>query len=379
MTQPRAVVPEEEDLAALLEELGTYDAPERGDLREGVVVAVRPGEVIVDIRAKQEAIVSPREVQAMPREEYATLHPGDGVLVYVVHPSGPDGSPVVSIERAKAQEDWLRAEELLDSGVIVTLTVTGCNRGGLLCDFGRVQGFVPASQVVRISRRRTSPDEDPLTQLIGEEIALKVIEVDRRRRRLVLSERQAVREWRAQQRQRLLSELTPGQVRRGRVSNLCDFGAFVDLGGMDGLVHISEIAWHRIKHPSEALRPGQEVEVYVLRVDPEAERVGLSIKRLKADPWVEAGERYSVGQTLTGTVTHVVRFGAFVELEPGIEGLVHVSELSEEHVSDPTEVVDEGQVVNVSVLSVDLERRQIGLRLEDVTDGLGTDVAAGAV
>jgi small subunit ribosomal protein S1 len=360
----------DEDFATLWQTYGDvygYATPMRGDLREGVVLQSRSDRVIVDIGAKQEALIADRELQEMTVEDRDLLRPGNAVSVYILHPGDAERAPIVSIERARAYQDWVRAEDLLQSGEILTLKVTGCNKGGALCELGRLQGFIPASQIsTQPPGEPTDPSGDRLTLLVGMELPLKVIEVDRRRRRLIMSERQALREWRAKQRERLLSELSIGEVRRGTVSNLCDFGAFVDLGGMDGLVHISEIAWQRIRHPSQVLRVGQEIAVEVLRVDPEAQRIGLSIKRTLEDPWQSVDDKYHIEEFVEGTVTHLVRFGAFVELEPGIEGLVHLSELADGEVQDPAEIVRVGQRLRLMVLNIDTERHQIGLSLRRV-------------
>ncbi|NLD44294.1 MAG: 30S ribosomal protein S1 [Chloroflexi bacterium] len=367
MSQSGLMAGGDEDFATLWEAYGdaySYATPSRGDLREGVVLQTRPDQVVIDIGAKQEALVSTRELQAMSPEDLGTLQPGAPVYVYILQPPSGDRAPIVSLERARAYQDWLRADELLASGEVVTLKVTGCNKGGAVCDFGRLQGFIPASQISSLPPRATSDAHlDRLTQMVGVELPLKVIEVDRHRRRLILSERLAIREWRAQQRDKLLAEMHEGQVCTGTVSNLCDFGAFVDVGGMDGLVHVSEIAWQRIAHPSQVLQIGQSVQVQVLRVDREGQRIGLSIKRTQPDPWLAVEDRFHIEDTVSGVVTHLVRFGAFVELEPGIEGLVHLSELGEGEVQSPAEVVAEGQAVRVMILSIDIARHQMGLSI----------------
>ncbi len=371
MSQSESATLDGEDFRSLWQTYGStfdYVIPSRGDLREGTVLQARPDQVVVDIGAKQEALLAARELQAMSREELAGLRPGAPVYVYVLQPPTGDGAPIVSLERARAYQDWLRAEALLASGEVVTLCVASCNKGGLVCDFGRLQGFVPASQIASMPPRGPADGSaDRLVQMVGLELPLKVIEVDRRRRRLILSERMAVREWRARQRDRLLGELQPGDVRTGTVSNLCDFGAFVDLGGMDGLVHVSEISWQRIAHPDQVLRIGQSVEVEVLRVDRDSQRIGLSIKRTQPDPWEGMEERYEIEQTVSGVVTHLVRFGAFVELEPGIEGLVHLSELADQEVQDPATVVTAGQSLRVMILNIDVGRHQMGLSLRRAT------------
>ncbi|MHB1296237.1 MAG: 30S ribosomal protein S1 [Anaerolineae bacterium] len=362
--------PQEQEFAALWEHLGdTYDyvSPARGDVRKGVVMSAGPNEILIDIGAKQDAIVSSRDLEHMSREEIAALTPGKEVNVFIVRADDREEQIVVSVRLARAYEDWDRAQEVMDSGEIVQAEVVSYNKGGLVVAFGNLQGFVPMSQIANLSQR-TGGDTTPegLASLVGEELALKVIEVNRRRRRLILSERGARREWRAAQRERLMSELKEGDIRTGTVSSLRDFGAFVDLGGADGLIHISELSWSRVKHPAELLEVGQTVQVMVLRVDPEAQRIGLSLKRVQPDPWADIDSRYRVDDTVHGKVTHLVKFGAFVELEPGVEGLVHVSELADMMVDDPSEVVAEGEELDLRVLGVDSERHQIALSLRGV-------------
>ena len=366
-SQPENSPEDFESMWELLEQSLGYLNPSRGDIREGVILKVRPDEVIIDIGAKQDAILSPREWQKMTPEEKAALHEGDRVLVYVLRFDDRTGILTVSLKLAQEHKDWVRAEELLESGEIVTVTITGFNKGGLLCPFGSLQGFVPASQVVDLLRRtRERTQMEALAKLVGEEMAVKVIEVNRRRRRLILSERAAQREWRAQQRERLLEELEVGEIRTGVVSNLCDFGAFVDLGGLDGLVHLSELSWGHVSHPSDVLEVGQQVQVLVLNVDRERQRVGLSIKRIQPDPWAQAAEKYRPGELVTGVVTRLAQFGAFVELEPGVEGLIHLSELAEGNVTDPSQVVHEGEQVTALVLAVDPGEHRLSLSLRQV-------------
>jgi small subunit ribosomal protein S1 len=232
-----------------------------------------------------------------------------------------------------------------------------------------LQGFVPASQIADIPQRvRFATQADNLSEWIGKEMAVKVIEVNRRRRRLILSERNAMREWRTKQRERLLAELKVGDVRSGTVSSLRDFGAFVDLGGVDGLVHLSELSWVRVNHPSDILRVGDVINVMVLNVDHEAQRIGLSYKRTQPDPWDQVADKYEVGQLVTAKVTHLVKFGAFVELEPGVEGLVHSSELATGNVMDPEHVVSVGDELELLVLNVDAAQHRIGLSLRQAPD-----------
>lgn len=357
----------QDDFAALWETVAAeydYVHPVRGDIRKGQILKVSPNEVLVDIGAKTDAIVSNRDLETMESEEFAELKPGQEINVYVVRADDREGSLIVSINLARAYEDWIKAQELMESGEIISITVTGHNKGGVVGSFGSIQGFIPASQITSLRPRgRTDQDGSDLAELVGKELPVKVIEVNRRRRRLILSERAAQREWRAAQRERLLSELGEGDVRTGTVSNLCDFGAFVDLGGIDGLVHISELSWEHVNHPRDVLQVGQEVEVEVLRVDQERQRIGLSLKRTQPDPWLSIDSRFSAGQVVEGVVTHLAKFGAFVELEPGVEGLVHVSELADGNVEDPAQVVSEGERLTVLILDVDAEQRRISLSL----------------
>ena len=365
-------ITQEEDFSTLFEQWAAnvdYGEPKRGDIRQGVVLVKTPYEMIVDVGGKRDAVVPSYELGQLEPERLEAIQVGGKVNVYVLRTDDPDSGLLVSIKRAREYEDWLHAQELLDSGEVFESEITGYNKGGLLCSFGRVQAFVPASQIARLPRGRYAGGgqpgsaDDALAGLVGETMTLKVIEVNRRRRRLIVSERAATREARAQQRDEVLAELQPGETRTGVVSSIRDFGVFVDLGGVDGLVHISELSWTRIEDPNTLATVGQEVQVQVLHVDLETQRIGLSIKRLHADPWTEAVERYHPGEVVTGTVAHIAKFGAFVELEPGVEGLVHLSELAEGEFGDPSNVLSPGQQVQVLVLTVEPERHRLSLSL----------------
>jgi len=358
----------ENDFASLWEVMAeTYATPGRGDIRKGTIVSKRPGEIILDVGAKQDAVLSSREMQAMRPEEFEALKVGDAFYVRILRADDREDHLVVSIRLGREYEDWERAQKLLESGEIVKCKVIGYNKGGLICVLGTVQGFVPTSQIANFEQRtQGSSQPEGLAQLVGQELALKVIEVNRHRRRLIFSERAAFREWRAHQRDRLLAEIREGEVRSGIVSSLREFGAFVDLGGMDGLIHLSELSWSRVKHPSAVVKVGQQVEVLVLQVDREAQRIGLSLKRLQADPWTQVGSKYQAGQLVQAVVTHLAKFGAFAELEPGVEGLIHISELAEGNVNDPAEVVTEGERLTLLILDVEPQRQRIGLSLRQV-------------
>lgn len=356
----------EEELESMRELLAEPDATmrtlHRGDFVEGTVVQVTPTEVLVDIGMKSEGIIPLRELQTP--EGIEELHVGDRIIAYVLQPEDQEGHAILSLRRAGQERAWRRLEEIARRGEVIEAKVIDYNKGGVVVDVG-LRGFVPLSQIV--SLRRTSETETTeelaarLKELVGRTLSLKVVEIDRKRNRLILSERNAVRDLRARQREELFEELAPGQIRRGRVSNLASFGAFVDLGGVDGLIHVSELAWSRVSHPSEVVRVGDEVDVYVMSVDRESKKIALSLKRARPDPWATVDQRYEVGQELVGTITQIKPFGVFVKLEDGIEGLVHTTEL--EGVSK--NALREGQRLRVRVLSIDPERRRLSLALAD--------------
>ncbi|MFO8036665.1 MAG: S1 RNA-binding domain-containing protein [Anaerolineales bacterium] len=277
-------------------------------------------------------------------------------------PETPE-SPEESEESNPLQDVWEEARSLMAETETLELPVVGCNRGGLLVDWKGLQGFVPASHLPDLT---PSGDEEmrqeELRRFVGTRLPLRIIELDRDADRFVLSERATQVD--DGNREDVLNTLEPGDVCEGRVTNLCSFGAFVDLGGFEGLVHISELSWGRVAHPADVLESGQSVDVYVLNVEPERERVGLSLKRLQPNPWESVEDRYSVGQIVEGTVTHVVDFGAFVQVEEGLEGLIHVSELASGNPCDPHDVLRDGDDVAVEVLNIDRARRRMGLRLE---------------
>lgn len=279
-------------------------------------------------------------------------------------PAGPpqpayQGDPVPGND---GEADWALAEQARDSGEVQEATIVGWNRGGLLAHWRGLQGFLPASQLQRMIHYSCDDERDAaFAGRVGEMLQLRVIEVDRSRKRLVFSERAL--QWGPSNGQCLWDELEPGQVRRGRVRNLCNFGAFVDLGGIDGLIHISELSWRHIRHPSEVLQIGQDIDAYVMAIEPKRKRVALSLKKLTADPWQTVGERYQPGQIVQGTVTNVLNFGAFVHIEDGIEGLIHVSEFGNGAPTHPRDHLAEGDQVSVRIIDVDAANRRLALSL----------------
>jgi len=345
--------------------------PQRGDTVEGLIVSVSNSEVIIDIGGKSEGVVTSRDLDHLDLDYRKNLKVGDKVMAYVVRAENAEGHPILSLGRAQVEGDWKKAEKLFEAEEIIAEKVTDCNRGGLIVNLGRVRGFVPASQVVAVRLPRDADDEariEMLKQVVGKELRLKIIELDRRRNRLILSERAAIREWRQEQKERLLEELQEGSVRHGVVSSLCDFGAFVDLGGADGLVHLSELSWRRVGHPKQVLKVGQEIDVFVLGVDRDRRRIALSIKRLQQEPWSTVESRFEIGQLVTGTITNLTDFGAFAKLDDDIEGLIHISELSEERIEHPRDVVQEGQEFSLRIIRIDADRQRLGLSLRRVAD-----------
>ena len=357
-------------MSALLDSDYGLSLPTRGEIREGVVARITPNEILVDVGAKSEGVITGRELDSLDETTRKALTVGQKILIYVMDPEDRNGNIVLSLTRAREEQDWRDAETLLASQDVYSGSVAGFNKGGLIVKLGNVRGFVPASQLGPSRRRRSEGDtpEQKWARMVGEPMQVKVIEVDRGRNRLILSERAAAKESREAQKDRLLTEIKAGDVRTGHVISLAEFGAFVDIGGADGLVHLSELSWKHITHPNEVLHVGQEVEVIVLNVDHERKRIGLSLKRREDDPWTLIQRKYQIGQLITGTITKLAKFGAFarVDGEDEIEGLIHVSELSDGHIEHPREVVNEGQALTLRVIKIEPDKRRMGLSLKRV-------------
>jgi len=344
----------------------------RGDVVDGVIVRIDQDEILVDIGLKSEGVLSTKELPAAGDWSFENLHLNDKVLVYVIQPETADGHALLSLKRANAERQWRIAEEQYKNNELLKARVIDFNKGGLIVDVSGIRGFVPISQILNLKREEVASGGEnqetaaKLQSMKDKELQLKIIEINRARNRLILSERLAQQEWRQRRREELLDELKPGEVRRGVVSNLANFGAFVDLGGADGLVHISQLAWSRVNHPSEVLKVGQEVEVQVLSVDKEKKKIALSIKRAEVDPWTTVEQRYTPGQVVTGTITKIAPFGAFARIEDGIEGLIHLSELLPG--MDPKTNLHEGQQLQLRILRIDAERRRLGLSLRQAEE-----------
>ena len=353
-----------------------YKSLKYGDVMDGIIMRLDRDEILVDIGSKSEGVVPSREFSSLTNEERNALEMGETILVFVVQPENLEGQAVVSIDRARQEKSWRRLQEIFDANDVIEAEVTNYNKGGLLVNLDGVRGFVPASQVSEIRGGDEASKQADMARMIGSSLPLKVIEINRHRNRLILSERQAVQERRDVMKEQLIQELKEGEVRKGRVSSICDFGAFVDIGGADGLVHLSELSWSRVRHPSEILRIGQEVEVFVLGINPQERKIALSLKRTQAEPWSQVGDKYEVGQLVRGQITQLANFGAFARIEDGIEGLIHVSELTDERIVHPKQVVKEGDELLLRIIRIDPQRRRMGLSLRRALDTPDTELQA---
>lgn len=336
----------------------SYTPPRRGEIREATILQIDEREIIVDLGAKQDGIVPSQDLDRMDDEFRASLATGSSVPVYVVNPRDQNDNLIVSINMGLQRYDWEKARELLKSQDAVDVRVSGYNKGGALVRWNRLEGFIPSSHLVSLNL--SLDRKDAMQELIGNTLGVKVIEVDQDRRRLIFSEREAQKEWRARRKAKLLAELNVGDVVNGVVTGLRDFGAFVNIGGADGLIHVSELAWHRVDHPRDILHIGEEIEVYVLNLDRETNRIALSRKRLLSDPWDDAQFRYHEGQLVEGYVTNVVDFGAFVALDDGLEGLLHLSEMGDGALKEPYSYVQKGDHLSLRISHLEPEKRRVG-------------------
>jgi small subunit ribosomal protein S1 len=375
MGQEAEMGDQQEFMESLLQESLSLEFPTQGEIRRGFVATIRDNEILVSIGTKSEGVISGRELEQIPADERASFVVGQEIPVFVISPEDQNGNVVLSYVRAREEKDWDDVEALLESGEAYESKVVGFNKGGLIVPIGGLRGFVPASQISLLRRPGTNENpEQRYSKAVGDPMKVRVIEVDRARRRLILSERLALQETRETLKDRLLDELAEGEVRSGRVTSLADFGAFVNIDGADGLVHLSEISWERIQHPNEVLKVGDEVKVKVISVDRDRKRIGLSIRQLQQDPWLQKVGELKEGMLIEGTITHLTKFGAFARIGDDMEGLIHVSELSEQRVGHPKEVVKEGEVVTLRVIKIDPERRRIGLSRRKVDSAAYTDL-----
>ncbi len=332
---------------------------EEGDVVNGKVVRIDKDEVLVDIGYKAEGVIPSNELSIRksvdPAEE---VELGEEIDALVLTKEDAEGRLILSKKRARFEKAWRRIEVAADSGEPVEGSVIEVVKGGLILDLG-VRGFLPAS-LVDIRRVHN------LDEFMGQTLECKVTELNRSRNNVVLSRRAVLEEERKEVREQILGRLEPGQVVEGKISNIVDFGAFVDLDGIDGLIHISELSWSHVNHPSEVVAIGDTVRIKVLDIDRDRQRISLGLKQTQEDPWQRVISTHRPGDVLEGTVTKVVAFGAFVEILPGVEGLVHISELADHHVENPSEVVEPGTALNVKILEIDEERRRLSLSIKRV-------------
>ncbi|GAV31010.1 ribosomal protein S1 [Coriobacteriaceae bacterium EMTCatB1] len=356
----------DEEMHALID--GTITDFDDGDLVTGTVVKVERDEVLLDIGYKSEGVIPARELSIRKDADPSdVVKVGDTIEALVLQKEDKDGRLILSRKRAAYERAWVQIEEKFQKGENVVGEVIEVVKGGLILDIG-LRGFLPASLV---DLRRVKD----LHAYLGEKLECRIIEMDRNRNNVVLSRRVVLEEDRKQERQEILSKLVKGMILPGTVSSIVDFGAFVDLGGIDGLVHISELSWSHVNHPSEVVSVGDKVEVQVLDVDLERERISLGLKQTQEDPWKQLVQGFEVGQLVSGKVTKLVPFGAFVEIGEGVEGLVHISEMARGHVEKAEDVVTVGQEVQVKIMEIDPERRRISLSIRAANEELGIEDA----
>jgi len=343
----------------LLADEEAFGTPKHGDIVDGVVVRVDADEVLVDIGAKAEGIISGREL-GFRGDPDAELSPGDVIKVYVLQPENEEGNVVLSRRRALAETTWITAADKQDTGEVIEAEVREQNKGGLIVNVLGLRGFLPSSQVGRTA-------SGTLETLVGQRIPVKVLEVNRKRNRLIVSQKAAEDEDRARRREDLFSRIEVGDVVTGTVSGLTSYGAFVDIGGADGLIHISELSWDRVSRVTDVLEVGQKVEVKVIKLDADQNRISLSLRQLQQDPWERFMNTVPVGSIVDGTVTKTKKYGAFLQVMSGIEGLLHISELSWDHVDRTEDVLKVGEEVQVKVIGIDTARRRVSLSLKQLS------------
>lgn len=361
--------------ALLKNDAFSVELPQAGEIRDGTIASISQGQILVSIGAKSEGIISGRELEVIDDEDREAFEVGQEIPVFIVSPEDSNGNVVLSYKRAQEQMAWTSVEEQMENDAIIESKIIGYNKGGLIVGIQGLRGFVPASQISALRRSQAVGDtpEQRWAKMIGEPISVRIIEVDKTRRRLICSERAAGSESRQSIKERVIDELEEGKAYTGRVTSLADFGAFVNINGADGLVHLSELSWDRIQHPNEVLEVGQEVKVKVINIDREKKRIGLSLRALSDDPWRSRIEKFSVGQLVEGIITRLTKFGAFARLEGDVEGLIHISEISETRIEHPKEALKEGEVVALRIIRIDPEQHRIGLSLRKVDSAAFAD------
>ncbi|MCH2658463.1 MAG: S1 RNA-binding domain-containing protein [Dehalococcoidia bacterium] len=363
------------DMATLLEQSGMADLRplRRGEVIEGHVMDVERDGLVVDIGYKSEGIVPQQEMLSLGADPLTKVSSGDALLVYVLQPETPAGQVALSIDRARGEQGWRVLQTRFEEGEVFDGEITGFNKGGLLANVEGVNAFIPMSQVVGV--KPTTDGGNPLSSQVGRSLQLKVIEINRKRNRVILSERAALQEWRAEQKDRLLEELAEGQICTGTITSIRNFGVFVDLGGADGLVHLSELSWDRDAQPESLFNIGDQVQVFILKIDKDTKKIALSIRRATPEQWEQMITKYAVDDIVPGIITKLVPFGAFARLPGPVEGLVHVSEVVDRRIQHPQEVLEDGDIVPLKIVRIEHERHRLGLSLrgaivdENLEDG----------
>ena len=378
------------DMQQLLDEM-EFKSLRRGEIVEGSVMRANSEGIYLDIGHKEEGFIPPNEMRTIPSDELEAINEGDLLIAFVLRTDSQDG-PILSVDRARGEEGWRELQKYMEADETIEGNIIGFNRGGCILEVANVQGFVPMSQLVTISHDllvpQTESEEGQSTadgdsveaaqpdgaEFVGTSLKVKVLEVNRSRNRAIFSERSALREQREAQKAALIEELSEGEIRKGKVTGISNFGAFVDMGGADGLIHISELSWGMVNSPEEIVSVGQELDVFVLRVDRESMKIALSLRRMHPEPWDTIHERYQVGDVVSATVTKLADFGAFARLEDSIEGLIHVTELTSAVIAHPREVVSEGTAVKVKILRIEADRKRLGLSLKQSEEEFGEQV-----
>ena len=362
------LIPESDTMESLLDEFVPVKQLRRGEIIDGKIMDIKDDGLLVDIGHKSEGYIPVREMKTIETDVRKNLSIGDEIIAYVINVEGKDGITILSVDKARGEQGWRILEKSMESDENVTGKIIGANRGGAVVEAEGVQGFVPLSQLVGPAREFYVPGgEPPKEGFIGATVKFKIIELNRRRNRAIFSERAALQSWKESQKKELIANINEGDIKKGRVSGISSFGAFVDLGGADGLIHISELSWGAVKSAEDIVQVGQEIDVYILKVDRETLKIALSLRRLSPEPWEGIGDRFKIGEIVNGTVTKLANFGAFARIDSGIEGLIHISEISPEVINHPKDVVNEGDELELKIIRVEPERRRLGLSLKQVT------------
>ena len=368
VSSPLEQTPETLTMGELLEISGGWKDLQRGEVVDGVVMRIDQDGILVNVGGKSEGMIPSKEARSLTPEAMAALEIGSPLSAYVLRTEHDEGIAILSLDRARSETGWTILEQALATDTLVDGTIIDHNRGGAVVNVEGVQAFIPLSHLLPAARQHIEQQEAGVYGRAAESKQYKVLEVDRRNRRAILSERLVWQEWREKQKAKLLQALVEGETRKGKVSGIAKFGVFVDLGGADDLIHASELSWKTVTNPEEIVHIGDELDVMVLNIDQEKERISLSLRRLSAETWSTITQAFEIGQIVNGTITRLTTFGAFAQIEGGIEGLVHISELSEKHITHPKEVVAEGQVLELKILNLDPERHRLGLSRRRVVE-----------